>query len=233
MTAERNSVTLPLLVVLLSLGAPVILEAQHVTCAAITFEAGFLSSGRLNQALKRLNPDSRSMGFLITGISASYRSASSIFELSCYRGTYVEGNAALSLVEPSTWRVTSGFGSIIWQRGRLGLYPSVGLGASGLKVRQYEYPTYRTTKVSTMVGASVDLSLRLYYFVSDGDRDGSAGGMLLGLKAGYFTTLARSSWSVSLADGDARISPFDLQGWYVTASFGGLGFMKQAKPVAY
>ena len=124
-------------------------------------------------------------------------------------------------------------GYLAYTESGLDVYPMVGIGGGGLSVSIVERsaPTFdeilvdpaRSSRLSTGMFL-MDLSVNAdYRFTRYRREDGRAGGLLVGLQAGYLFAPGSTSWTLDDTNGVAGGPDLGIQGLYVRLSLGGWG----------
>lgn len=212
MVSSRKSVRLVLFIILL---ANVQGTAQELTGVAGMVNAGFMSTRGFNTSIEKSTPDSIRFGngYTLVGAEGYYRHGKAILSASGYLG-FQEGRPyGENFLERSVWTTHAGFGWILLGNSAFSFYPSVSFGVTGLTLTEYSrHGDPQVDLVNTII-PSADLALHFdYLMLNPNAGDYVVDGIVLGIKTGYNCRVASSS-------------PF--QGWYVTASVGGLAFMKK------
>lgn len=124
-------------------------------------------------------------------------------------------------------------GYLVFERAGMDIFPLVGIGGGGmsLEIAERSAPTFedvlevpeRSSSLST--GAFLlDVSLAANYRVLVEDTDeGEAGGLLLGLQAGYTFTPGDTSWDLDGINSVAGGPELQIEGPYLRLSVGGWG----------
>ncbi|MDB5241025.1 MAG: hypothetical protein JWP57_1650 [Spirosoma sp.] len=122
------------------------------------------------------------------------------------------------------------FGWVVLQGARYWIYPTLGLGTSGLAMttytktnqdRQYQQNRY-LSRPSFDVGLNAD-----YLLSRSRTTDQRFGGLLLGLRAGYQISQQGSDWRNDKNDRLPNLPTYGNKGYYVALTFGGGGFVKK------
>lgn len=204
-------------------------SAQFYVGAVGTVNTGYISTNKSTSAINSLVSDSVHFrnGYTLIGVEGYYCQKRAIVFISGCIGFQKAQPQGKDLVEPFTWNAHSGFGWIVSKNEKFALYPSFGIGATGLSASRYVY-TNKEAEDIQIIAPSMEVAFHVDFLLTDPCPSCEVvSGIVLGLKAGYNRGFKAVYWQNEDRERGASISPSQFQGWYITVSVGGLAFLKK------
>jgi hypothetical protein len=200
---------------------------SYVGCAGVV-NAGYVWTPALSSSFRPFTQDSLQYknGFTLVGADFSYRNGKARVVFSGYLGFQEAEQLPRKIVEPFFWKSHAAFGWTIYTNKSFSLYPQIGAGATGTSLNWYG-DSMSDLQTASAVAPSIDLSFHIEYLLLDiAEEESVHNASVFSINAGYTRGLATMKWNGRSEEQNHKITPHQLQGWYVTISVGGFAYIK-------
>lgn len=168
---------------------------------AAFFKTGYLYAPGSSKVFQEIDPHrtgSFTNNYLIIGIEAYYRTGKTIVSWDGYSAQQADYSVgATTYAEPFISATYVRFGRIVKENKHSWLYPSVGLGIAATILETHDNVNKNSSNTinQTLLTPSLDIGINKDILIGHVSRGVKRyGGLILGLKAGYRTSVRSSRW---------------------------------------
>lgn len=208
-------------------------EAQRIKGGAGFFKFGIANTSGSGRVLDQISPagiSGFSDQFYLLGGEGYYRTGNLMLALDGNAGIQNLRSSGNEYAEGYTYLGHAKFGWVVNQGARYWIYPTVGLGSSGLAMTTYTKANQdRQDRQNRFLSRpSFDVGLNADYLLSRSrTTDQRFGGLLLGLRAGYHLSSRGSDWRNDERDRLPNLPTYTNKGYYIVLTVGGGGFVRK------
>lgn len=198
------------------------------------FKTGYLYAPGTTDIFREISPSKSidySNSYLLLGVEAYYRTQKTIVGCDLYSA--IQGNYSLgehSYAAPFIGASNVKIGRIVRENRQHWLYPSLGLGISGISLSTYDKINGKSTNTvnQILLTPAIDVGINEDFFITKMKaNERKYGGMMLGLRAGYRTSFSSTNWRNDNWERLNNMPSYSNNCFYMTVSIGAGGFARK------
>ncbi len=209
------------------------MQAQRIKGGAGFVKVGVVNTNGAGGVLNQIAPAGVagfSDQFYLLGGEAYYRTGNIILALDGRFGAQTVRSSGNNYGEGFTAHGHAKFGWVVIQGSRCWIYPTVGLGSSGLGMTTYRMVgnDKQDRQNNLLARPSFDVGLNADFLLGKSrTTDQRFGGVMLGLRAGYHLSSRGNEWKDNEWNRLLDLPTYTNQGFYAMLTIGGGGFVKK------